>query len=394
MPFVELTELGRDPWRVRCRYACSPDLEPLLWDNRLLGLACSEGVRSEAPILNGAFVSAFAPLGWAYGAELRSPIPVPASLIESLRSVGTFLQDHYGWPRHDPFASLTPLAGPEEEDLDLPRHHRGLMFSAGIDSCRALIDLEQRADLEQREGAGAAGVDWLIHLSNFENLDSMTTGEQRADALETTQAVAQERGLGWMHLWTNLASVYKHNRLDEKFPDNCSFWLGLMHVHHIFTALTVIRPLLARVYLAGGFSELLGRVGSCAGSAAYVDRYAYPAPMELLHETEMRQPKVEALLDHAPELLRSLRVCYSSGAGTCDRCRKCQATALMVVAGGGDLAATSFPPTMRAALVERIEELRHLPEEGHRFFNQSLAGRALSGSRQQRWDQLLARLKS
>jgi hypothetical protein len=385
--FIELTELGRDPWRVRFRYACSPDLEHLLWDNRLLGLACNEGVRSEASALAGAFVSAFAPLGWAYGAELRSPIQVPGALIESLRSVGGFLQDHYGWPRHDPFAKLQPLDPTEEEDLDLPRHHRGLMFSAGIDSCRALVDLEQR------ESAGEARVDWLIHLSNFENLDSMTTDEQRADALGTTHAVAQERGLGWMHLWTNLASVYKHNRLDEKFPENCSFWLGIMHVHHIFTALTVIRPLLARVYLAGGFSELLTRVGSCAGSAAYVDRYAYPAPLELLHETEMRQPKVEDLLDQAPELLSTLRVCYSSGDGTCDRCRKCQATALMIVAGGGDLEQTSFPPTIRKALVERIEEIRHLPEEGHRFFHQSLAGRALSGSRQERWDQLLAMLQ-
>lgn len=375
-PVVELLELGRDPWRAVFSFAVSPELEPLLWDERLLVLACSEGVRSEPEVLAAGFVSALAPLGWTHGAEIVSPVPVPRGALASLRRVGSFLQRHYGWPEHDPFHRLETC-----DDLDLPRHHDALMFSAGIDSAMALIELEERR-----------AVDWLVHLSNFENLDSRTTEEQQQAGLVATRTVADEHGLGWMHLWTNLASIFKHNRFDDRFPEGCSFWLGLEHVHHIATALTVVRPLLGRSHLAGGFSELLSRVGSCAGSAAYVEGYDYPAPIELVHEHEPRQWKVEQILDRAPELLATLRVCYSSGDGTCGECRKCQATALMIVAAGGDLARTSFPPRVVPALVERIAEIRDLPVEGHRFFNQALEGRALSGERQQRWNQLLVLL--
>ena len=378
-PRVELLELGRDPWRAVFSFRVSPELEPLLWDERLLVLACSEGVRSEPEVLAAAFVNALAPLGWIYGAEILSPVPVPRGALASLREVGAFLQRHYGWPAHDPFSHLETC-----EDLDLPRHHGALMFSAGIDSSMALLELGGRGSDRP--------LDWLIHVSNFENLDSQTTEAQQRAALETTRGVAEARGLGWMHLWTNIAGVFKHNRFDDRFPEGCSFWLGLEHVHHIATALCAVRPLLARTYLAGGFSELLTRVGSCAGSAAYVDRYSYPAPLELIHEHERRQWKVEQILDRDPELLGSLRVCYSSGDGTCGECRKCQATALMIVAAGGDLARTSFPPRIVPALIDTITEIRPLPVEGHRFYNQALEGRVLSGDRQQRFDQLLERL--
>jgi hypothetical protein len=359
-------------------FACSPDLEHLLWDERVLILGCSEGVRTEPGIQAAGFVSAFAPLGWAYGATLRSPVPIARGALASLRQAGAFLCRHYGWPETDPFQELTVTDNPECE-----RHHLGLMFSGGVDSAMALVDVAR---------ATPPAVDWLIHLTNFENLDAHTTEAQRLAALETTAGVADGWGLGWMHLWTNLASIYKHNRLDEKFPPECSFWLGLQHVQHLVTALTIVRPLLAGVSLAGGFDELLTRVGSCAASAAYVERNRFPAVLRLVHETERRQAKVERLLDEAPDLLRTLRVCYSSGDGTCADCRKCQATALMIVAAGGSLRATSFPAQIVSALRQRIAQIRQEPVEAHRFFNQALDGRALSGDRDQRWDQLVARL--
>jgi hypothetical protein len=377
---IELLALERSRHTVRYAFGCTPDLEPLLWDNRVLELSCSEGVRGEPELLAAAFLFAFAPVGWMFGAEILSPIPVCGAALTTLKRVGLFVQRHYKWRRYDPFARTAVAA-----DLHWPRHQRGLMFSGGVDSCAALVGMD---------GEGEAPVDWLIHLSNFENLDSRTTPRQRAMALAALQAIADRRGLGLMHLRTNLAEVFKHNRFDDRFPGDCSFWLGLQHVHHIATALAVVRPLLAGVSLAGGFSELLQRVGSCAASAAYVGKYAFPAPLRLLHERVRRQQKVERLIDQAPDLLRTLRVCYTSGNGTCADCRKCQATALMILAGGGRLTDASFPQPMASRLLAQVAAVRREPEARHRFFFQALAGRALGGTRDDRWDHLTALLQA
>ena len=195
-----------------------------------------------------------------------------------------------------------------------------------------------------------------------------------------------------MHLRTNIPSVFKHNRFDDHFPPGCSFWLGLAHVQHIATALAVMRPRLERVYLAGGFSELLGRTGSCAASAAaFVNRYAVPVPLSLVDEHTSRQRKVERIIDRDPRLLRSLRVCYSSGGRpTCANCLKCQATMLMVLSGGGSFGDTALPPEILDRLVGRVDELSRVGPEGHAFFNEALTGRILRGSRERRWRDLRA----
>jgi hypothetical protein len=113
-----------------------------------------------------------------------------------------------------------------------------------------------------------------------------------------------------------------------------------------------------------------------------------------VNELDERQRKVEQLLDSCPELLSNLRVCYSSGNGTCSEFRKCQATALMIVSAGGSLRITSFPPDMVPNLIAKVKELKELPAVGHGSFNQALTGRALLGSRDERWRQLLEMLSS
>jgi hypothetical protein len=374
-PRVEIRAIDRDAETAYCEFACDGALAPLLWDERTVTLHCSEGVRLEPEALAAGALFALAPLGWICGAEIACPVPVAEEAVRCLDRVGEFLRGHYGWPAASPFRNV-----PAQPVRPLPRSPRALAFSGGIDSARALVEL-------------APELDWLVHLSNFENLDSRMTPEQREDPLEAARQVARRHGLGLLHLKSNLAGIYQHNRFDDRFPPDCSFWLGLEHVQHLATALTVVQPLLARVFLAGGFSELHRYVGSCAGSSAFVDLYTFPAPLTLVHEFEMRQSKVEYLLDHAPELLRTLRVCYSSGDGTCGECRKCQATALMVLSAGGSLEDTSFPPRIVPNLIEKVRELSQLPAAGHGFYNQSLAGRALSGSREERWAQLLARLE-
>jgi hypothetical protein len=376
-PQIEIVELQADSHSARCRFACSDELSRLLWDERVLSFYCSEGVRAEPERLAAAALFALAPLGWAYGAEVSSPVPVPEPAVRCLDRLGEHLSGHYGWSPGAPFRRVATVPGEE-----LPGEGRALAYSGGVDSARALVDL-------------APGLDGLVHLSNFDNLDSRITPAQRNAALAATRRTAESRGLGWLHLRTNLHSIFKHNRLDEKFPPGLSFWLGLQHVQHIATALVPVRTRLSRFFLAGGFSEPRRYARNCAAHKAFVLRYTFPAPVELVHELDRRQGKIEALLDRAPELLRELRVCYTSGDAVCAVCSKCHETALMIVAGGGSLAETNFPPAIVERLIARVEELSRLPAEGEGlgFFDQALEGRALHGSREARWAQLLRLLK-
>jgi hypothetical protein len=372
---IELLHIRRDANSVIFPFRCDRELEHLFWPSRELVIYCSEGVRSDPSELAATFLLAMSPVAWMYEAEIKMNFPVPIQAKCTLQALGSFLSSHYGWAPVDVTAQVS--AG---ECTSYGSFHSGLFFSGGVDSSVALSQLGER-------------VDWLIHVSNFENLDSRLSANQRQQALDTTSSVANSRGCGWIHLRTNLAGLFKHNVFDDNFPPDCSFWLGLEHVHHLATAISVVRPRLQRVFLAGGFSELLAKVGSCAASSAFVDLYQWQPPFQLLHEDMPRQEKIEYLLDNDPEFLKTLRVCFSSGNGTCNTCRKCQATMLMVLSAGGDVYQTSFHPAILKHLAATVEELSAIGPEGHSFFNQALSGRMLQGSRAQRWAQLKATIR-
>lgn len=367
---IELLHIRRDANCVSFPFRCDRELEHLFWPCRELTIYCNEGVRSDPPELAAAFLLAMSPVGWMYGAEIKMNFPVPLQAKRTLQQLGSFLGSHYGWA---PIDVTRGIHG--KECNPYLSFHSGLFFSGGVDSSMALSQLGE-------------GVDWLIHVSNFENLDSHLSPMQRQQALATTSSVAHARGYGWIHLHTNLAGIFKHNVFDDKFPPDCSFWLGLQHVHHLATAISVARPRLQRAFLSGGFSELLAKVGSCAASSSFVDLYQWQPPFHLIHEDMPRQEKVEYLLDHDPDLLKTLRVCFSSGNGTCNTCRKCQATMLMVLSAGGSLTQTSFPASILKELAATVEKLSRIGPEGHTFYNQALGGRMLQGSRAQRWSQL------
>jgi hypothetical protein len=369
---IELLHIMRDANCVSFPFRCDRELEHLFWPRRELTIYCSEGVRSDPSELAAAFLFAMSPVSWMYGAEVKMNFPVPVQAKRTLQELGSFLYSYYGWAPIDVMSRIHTT-----ECDSYCSFHSALFFSGGIDSSIALSQLGER-------------VDWLIHVSNFENLDSHLSVEQRQQALDTTSSVAHARGYGWIHLRTNLAAIFKHNVFDDKFPPDCSFWLGLEHVHHLATAISVARPRLQQVFLAGGFSELLAKVGSCAASSAFVDLYQWQPPFHLIHEDMPRQEKVEYLLDHDPELLKTLRVCFSSGNGTCNNCRKCQATMLMVLSAGGSMTQTSFPPTILQNLAATVEKLSRIGPEGHTFYNQALSGRMLRGPRAHRWAQLKA----
>lgn len=367
---MRLEALERDTHHAYFPFTCENVPDHLLWETRALSIYCSEGVASDPAQLASAFCIGMAPLAWTRGTTISLPFPVLPRVAHSLRSLGCYLAAYYDWTPVDMTEGLRTSRDRRPRGM-----HTGLLFSGGVDSSAAIIALAER-------------VDWLIHLSNFENLESRISADALADELQGTRSVAESRGLGWMHLRTNLPAIFKHNRFDGYFPADCTFWLGLEHVQHLATALAVMRPRLARVYLAGGFNELLARTGSCAASSAFVNRYAVPMPLALLDERTSRQRKVERIIDRDRSLLRSLRVCYSSGERACADCLKCQATTLMILSAGGSIDETPFPPVILDRLIERIDTLSKVGPEGHYFFNEALTGRLLKGSRDKRWRDL------
>jgi hypothetical protein len=355
---------------VRFRFAVDGPAERMFWANRELVIYCSEGVTSDLSELLGTFVIAMAPVSWIGAGRVVVDSQIPLDIKTMLCRMGDVLAKHYRWEARETLAEI-----PSTVVDRYPAPHSGLMFSGGIDSSAAMLALGD-------------AIDWLVHLSNFENLDVQMTRRQREVGPRITQEIAHRRGLGWVHLRTNIASIFRHGRFDHAFPEGCSFWLGLEHVHHIVTALSALRLKLGRVYLAGGLNELTTAVGSIAANADFVDSYDAPVQLTMVDELVTRQHKVERLLDHGPELLRTLRVCYSSGNSTCASCLKCRATAMMILSGGGRLAETNFPDGIHRAIDDVIAELSKIGPEGHGLFNHSLNGRRLSGSRAERWSQL------
>jgi hypothetical protein len=367
---VRLIGIERTADTVRFPFEAGAAVAPYLWRERQLTIHCSEGVHVDPAHLRAVFLLAMAPLHWMCGTEIALGGEVDASAVGSLRALGDHLQRFYGWERRD----LT--AGQSTRPVRRYRPaHRALLFSAGVDSMMSLVEEQDR-------------LDWLVHVSNFENLDCRTSEGQREEALRHTREIAHASGLGWLHLRTNIPAVLRHARFDAYFPGECSFWLGLEHVHHLATALAALRVPFAEVLMSGGFNDLLHRTGSCAADADFIAHYTWPQPLRLLHEKMLRQDKVEKLLRQAPQRLKQLRVCFSSGDGVCPDCRKCQATLLMVLTAGGSLTDTNFPAEILPSLERKLQQVVVEPPEQHTFFNEALLGSALAGSRAERWEQV------
>jgi hypothetical protein len=369
---VELSDIEWNLDRVCFQFTVSGPAETMFTNNRSLTIYCSEGVTSDLTELAGTFLIAMAPVAWLGRGRVIVDHEVPADMTAMVRRTGRYLARHYRWDAHDASAGVRSVAIER-----YPALSSGLMFSGGVDSSAALLQLDSTAD-------------WLLHMSNFENLDGQMTRDQRRVGIDIAGRVAAHRGLACMHLRTNIASIFRHSRFDYAFPEGCSFWLGLEHVHHIVTAVSAIRLRLGRVYLAGGLNELTTAVGSVAANSSFLERYDAPVTFTMVDELVERQDKVQRLLDSGPDLLRTLRVCYSSGNSTCLSCLKCRATAMMILSGGGRLADTSFSAGIHSAIRAVITELSDVGPEGHRLFNQALDGRRLRGSRAERWAQLSA----
>ena len=353
-------------------FAVDSELEPYFRELRTLRVVVHGGEIDVAHASDFFFV-AIAPLAWILGAEIESQEQVSHSGRLTIDAVGSYLANHYRWRGRLALQNLrTVIRRPALTS------RRALMFSGGVDSLAALINV-------------GVEVDTLIHLLNFDRLFSDISTQQHELDLSDMQEMAVGQGKRLVTIETNIADILRHGRFDRFFPGRCSFWYGLQHVNHAAAAISVLSEF-EEIFLSGSFDKLHEQVGSCAARSQFVERYTPHAGLRLVQEHMLRQAKIEMILDRNPALLSRLRVCYSSGDRTCTRCEKCLGTAMMVVAGGGSLASTSFPPGTEAALAARLRELRDAPVNHSLLTEQALNGRTLGGTRAQRFARLEALL--
>ena len=353
-------------------FALDSELEPYFWELRTLKIAVHGGAVDLAHASDFFFV-AMAPLVWILGAEIEAQELVSHSARLTIDALGSYLSNHYRWRSRLALQNVRTAVRPPAMTS-----RRALMFSGGVDSLAAFIDV-------------GVEVDTLIHLVNFDRLFSDISIQQHELDLADMQEISALQGKRLVTIETNIADILRHGRLDRFFPGRCSFWYGLQHVNHVAAAISVLSDF-EEIYLSGSFDKLHERVGSCAARSQFVERYTPHAGLRLVQEHMLRQTKVELILDRNPALLSRLRVCYSSGDRTCTRCEKCLGTAMMVVAGGGSLENTSFPRETGEALSVRLRTLRDAPVDHSLLTEQALNGRVLGGTRAQRFARLEALL--
>jgi hypothetical protein len=342
------------------------DLASSLWGERLLRISVEGAPIHTSPTsLSSVFCLAMAPLCWVHGATIESSFGLSDEMRLGLDLVGRFVSDFYGWPRRHPFDAIriTP-------SRRVKRRSNSLLFSGGVDSLSAAILLNE-------------SITQFVNLRNFDVQSTSLSQEQSEASRARLRVLAHYFKKPLLVVETNLADVVRHSKLDAHFPAGCTFWYGLQHVNHAAAAVAAVDVPWAKIFLAGSFRKLHDRVHSCAASSRFVNRYVWGPQLHLVEEFVERQRKVEFIIDSAPDVLRFLRVCYSSGDDACCSCDKCLGTALMIVAGGGDLRRTSLKEC--AGLPLRSFVRHHLNQgPNHIMVDHALLGRCLSGPRSQR----------
>jgi len=370
---IELRRIRRDGNVLSLEFDCDDDTAKYVWHRRSLEIYASGGVAESDLRANALFLVAFAPLAWLVGATLRSRYPATRQTLRALGAVGERVAAAYGLPRWK-----KPFDVPVSDVPQVRAPGYGLFLSGGVDSLTAALAVRDRLTS-------------VLYVSDFDYIDDAASHAGCVEALDNAHRLARELALPLVHVQTTLAHVIRHSELDVFFSGGCSFWLGLQHVNHLAVAANAPAQPPGVVYVAGSVSEFHAQLGSCAADESFVASYDLDARLELVEADVSRQRKIETLLDEAPDWLARARVCYSSqGRGACADCGKCQGTALMILAGGGDLVRSPFPPNIVPELIWRIDECRREPPERNMLLEMALAGRALSGTRNERLDQLKA----
>jgi len=345
----------------------SDDLKPYLWGEKTLTITSTYPLKRDESALAGVFCLALAPLGWILGAQFESGYAIDNEVLSCINRIGSILSKNYSWKPTAPFIWMRSTT-----NNHTAKAVQALFFSGGVDSLASLYRLKNR-------------ITCILHLTNFDYENVLLQQSQKELSLINARMYASQMKLDLIHCETNLSSVINHCALDKWFPRDCSFWLGLQHVNHMAVVMNAIDASFSPLYVSGSLDPLHKKIGSCASSSSFINSYMMDSRLEVFDENVSRQKKVEFLIDTAPRVFKNLRVCYTSGDAVCSDCAKCQGTALMIIAGGGHLADTNFPHSIREKLMVTLAKASLVPPDRNMLIMQSLTGRMLKGTQKERY---------
>ena len=225
--------------------------------------------------------------------ELRGAVS-PAVLAGAERNLST-MAGWWGWrvPRITAERAEPAVAEPDRGT--------GLFFTRGIDSWSSLLTL-------QAEGAGPT------HLLTIRDIELPRDADTHAEVLAETQRVAAQLGLPLVELTTDARELL--DRIEDWPRTHGAVLAGFA---------LLLRPLLARVYVAGTH----GPLSRCEwGSHPDLEPHWSSETSQLVyHQAELDRSEKTAIVARSQPALDALLVCWEGGAArNCGRCPKCLRT--------------------------------------------------------------------
>lgn len=203
----------------------------------------------------------------------------------------------------------------------------GGFFSRGIDSTYSVsVPRDEPGPLEQ--------------LLYCRTLEPMHDDGNRAQELERASEVAARLGLPLRPIWTDLRG-FTDPMLGWSAMHGAGLAAMALLVGQAFRAVVVPGAYDIATQVAGGSSPMLDPLFSTESVTVFHD-----------HMDRNRQAKIRWLVEHRPEMLALVKVCYSANRiDNCGQCHKCLLTMAGLRAEGALHLATQFPAELDLAAV-------------------------------------------
>jgi len=271
-----------------------------------------------------AFVACFLMQCMAGGSDLHIEAPVSRTLLDNLHAMQEI------WHSWDSKAYKRIAISADSVDTpDLHPDKTAALYSLGVDS---FYTLAKNRKIPPACGAPEAPpIDYLIHLRGFEH----RLGEDKTDHEQIMDLISQVSNR------TDCVPIFGRTNFREF---NSLSW-GVGHGGAAAAVGLALGASLKTVLIASNNSYV--QLGTEAGTHPLIDPLWSTQTTRFVHDgaERSRQAKVEALVEHMPESLQFLHVCWNNTDArlNCGYCIKCMDTMLTLDVLGKLGQAITFP---------------------------------------------------
>jgi len=266
-------------------------------------------------------------MAWQHDLQVDGPVsPVLVSRIDRIARL---------YHAMDPSLRVPVIEVAEERLPASTGDAVGAFFSRGVDSTYS-------AGLPRTE---PGPIDQLLYCRTLEPVHD---AENRAQELACAEQVAERLGLPLRPIWTDLRT----------FTDPMLGW-STMHGAGLAAMALLVGQAFRAVVVPGAYDIATQPAG---GSSPMLDPLFSSESVQVFHDhmDRNRQEKLRWLVEHRPDLLELIKVCYSDNRiDNCGRCHKCLLTMSGLRAEGALHLAPQFPAELdlEAVRAQRVASL-------------------------------------